>query len=231
MRRALWGLVVIAGLVIAAIAAGVLIPLPFQAQRVAAPQTPSRLILLLSNPIHTDIALPLDGHVRGRFKMLAGDGFPLFDGNARWLVVGWGGRSFYLETPTWADLKLVPILRALTLDRSVMHVEIAGEIPLEHPAVTPLEIDEAGFSALLDFVGQSFAPGAGGDPVLLPNAGYGAYDRFYEARGRFNALVGCNVWTARALRRAGIRTGGWTPLPGLLRWSLRRHNPQPIAAR
>lgn len=48
---------------------------------------------------------------------------------AAYLVFGWGGRSFYTETPTWADLKPMPVLRSLTLDRSVMHVDVTGILP------------------------------------------------------------------------------------------------------
>ncbi|MGG2475846.1 DUF2459 domain-containing protein, partial [Rhizobium sp. BR5] len=42
---------------------------------------------------------------------------------------------------------------------------------------------------------------------------------FFEANGWFNAVAGCNTWSAAMLREAGIRTGWWTPLPPLLRWS------------
>ena len=42
-----------------------------------------------------------------------------------WLILGWGGRAFYLETPDWADLKPMPVIKALTVDRAVMHVGVA----------------------------------------------------------------------------------------------------------
>ena len=44
----------------------------------------------------------------------------------------------------------------------------------------------------------------------------------------FNALAGCNVWTAASLRQAGLKTGWWTPLPGLLGLSLKLHNPDGV---
>ena len=37
--------------------------------------------------------------------------------------------------------------------------------------------------------------------------------RFYEARGRFNLLLGCNTWTAAALRAASSRRA-LEPSPG-----------------
>ena len=62
---------------------------------------------------------------------------------------------------------------------------------------------------------------AGGAPRPIPGSGYGPADLFFEARGRFNALLGCNTWTAAALRAAGLRTGWWNPIPQTLAISLR----------
>jgi hypothetical protein len=63
-----------------------------------------------------------------------------------------------------------------------------------------------------------------GAVVPIPDAGYGEIDRFFEARGYFNALFGCNTWTAAALRSAGLRTGLWNPLPQALRLSVAVYN-------
>lgn len=178
-----------------------------------------RRILVLTNPIHTDIAIPIDPAVRARFAFLEEAGLPLGDPGARWLVFGWGGRAFYLQTPTWADLKPLPVFKALTLDRAVMHVELAGDIPEPHPTVAGYELDPAGFDRLVDFIAASF-DAEGGVPRIVPGASYGVYDRFYEAHSRFNLLVGCNTWTAGALRQAGLRTGWWNPLPQSLAVSL-----------
>ena len=230
MRRLLRGVLLVVAVVLVAVAAGILVPRPLLSSPQAGEATgeatgesgaPHRTVLLLSNPIHTDIAIPNDPDVLVRFAALASDGLPLGDPAARWLVVGWGGRSFYVETPTWADLKPMPVLRAFTLDRSVMHVAVAGDIPLMHPAVTVLDLDAKAFAALLDHMEGSFVMDADGFRLAAP--GYGDHDRFYEAHGWFNALAGCNVWTAAALRAAGIRTGLWTPLPVFLAWSLALH--------
>jgi len=59
-------------------------------------------------------------------------------------------------------------------------------------------------------------------PIL--GKGYGRHDAFFDANGSFNALVGCNTWTARALREAGLRTGLWNPVPQTLALSLKFYN-------
>lgn len=182
-------------------------------------------ILLVSSAIHTDIAIPLDKVTRRQFSFLEQEGLPLSSPNARWIVFGWGGRSFYTETPSWSELKPAPVFKALTIDRSVMHVELAGDIPLSHSSVTVLNVGPTGLTRLKGFILASFEQDTSGNPIILQNAGYGLNDRFYEARGWFNALVGCNTWTAEALRVAGLRTGLWNPLPVTLRLSLSLFNP------
>ncbi|WP_183732787.1 MULTISPECIES: TIGR02117 family protein [unclassified Rhizobium] len=202
------------------VAGGTFIPRPLLVAAEASPETAtSQRILLLSGPIHTDIAIPLDDRLRASFSFLEDAGIPVSDPAAQWLIFGWGGRSFYLETPTWADLKPMPVFRALTIDRSVMHVDIAGDISETHPAVTVLNVNGGRFEQLLGFVNDSFIRENG---VVLPigDRAYGTYDRFFEAKGYFNALLGCNTWTAAALRKGGLRSGFWNPLPQPLALSL-----------
>lgn len=184
----------------------------------------TRTVLMLSSAIHTDLALPVDAEMVERFGFLAADGLDPIIAGARHIVVGWGGRSFYIETPTWSDLKPAPVFKALTIDHSVMHVGLAGEIDPDHASVVTVELDTAAFEQLVHSILASFTRGIGGEPIVVAGGNYGAYDRFYEAEGWFNAAVGCNVWTARMLRRAGLRTGWWTPLPALLTTSLGLHN-------
>jgi uncharacterized protein (TIGR02117 family) len=180
-------------------------------------------ILVLSGPIHTDIAIPLDDEVRARFAFAEGAGVPLRHPAAEWLIFGWGGRAFYLETPTWSELKPLPVFKALSVDRSVMHVDVAGHILEPQDSVASFDIHVEHYRRLLDFIDESFRREAG---VVMPvtDFSYGPNDRFFEAHGYFNALFGCNTWTANALRKAGMRTGLWNPLPMSLEFSLGLYN-------
>ena len=205
-----------------AVALGTLVPRPLW-RTVNASTAATRHLLMLKNPIHTDIAIPVDDRVRQRFHFLVDAAIPADSPEVRYIVFGWGGRAFYLETPTWSELKAVPVLKALTLDASVMHVDVAGDISEPRPDVTGFDIGEERFAALLDFTEASFQQGPNG-PILVPDAAYSRYDGFYEANGDFNALVGCNTWTAAALRTAGLRTGWWNPLPVSLSLSMRLYN-------
>lgn len=201
-------------------------PLSLPAAGETAPtDEPMRRVLVLANPIHTDIALPPDSDVLERFSFLADDGLPVDIDGVEWLVFGWGGRSFYMETPTWAELKPWPALRALTLDRAAMHVSVTGAIEPGIGGVLALDLPGASFERLMQGIEAGFWFAGGDRPILIEGRSYGEYDLFYEGTGWFNALFGCNLWTAAALRAAGLRTGWWNPLPQSLLWSLRRHNP------
>ncbi len=208
-------------LIVLLLVLGTIVPRPFFAD--GAGGLRDREILLLSNPIHTDIALPVDEDLRRAFAELQEDGIAVNHPAAAYLVFGWGGRSFYTETPTWADLKPMPVLLSFTLDQSVMHVDVTGDFPADLAGVKRLRISEAGYQLLLAGIGASFVR-KDGKVQLIPGVAYGLNDAFFEANGWFNAFAGCNTWSAAMLRQAGIRTGWWTPLPPLLRWSVDLHN-------
>lgn len=221
MRRTFRLLGILVLLVAAGVALGTLVPRPLFGG--GSDGAKPHHILVFTNPIHTDIAVPLDASVLEKFGFLVDAGIEADLPAARYLVFGWGSKAFYIGTPTWSELKPGPVFAALTLDSSVMHVDLAGEVALPQPTVSRFDIDEAGFAALLDFIERSFQQGPDG-VMRIPNVAYGAYDGFFEADGKFNALAGCNTWTAAALREAGLTTGWWNPLPATLNWSLGLYN-------
>lgn len=201
--------------------AGMLVPRPL----VAAPEAgeATQPIFTIGNPIHTDIAIPIDAAVLARFAPLVRAGVPAGLPDARHLVFGWGSRAFYIGTPTWADLKPGPLFSALTLDDSVLHVSVVGTIDETHADVRRFDLTDMDFERLLGFIEGSLRQGPHG-PVRIPDSSYGASDAFFEANGRFTAVLGCNTWAAAALREAGLRTGWWNPLPQTLGLSLDLHN-------
>lgn len=166
-------------------------------------------IVIESNGVHTDVVLPkLAAGVDLSDLVPAADlADPHYAGYDH-IAVGWGERTFYLETPTWADVRPLTVLQAaIGSDRTVLHVE---HLPLpaadaDSRAVV-LRPDE--YRRLAAFVRASFAPGA-----RWHRPGYGKSDAFYAATGRYSAVHTCNAWTGDALAAAGVRIGVWTPFP------------------
>jgi uncharacterized protein (TIGR02117 family) len=226
LKRVALTLLFVVGVVVLLGVLGTLIPYPAAyASREGA--LANKRILVVSNTIHTDIAIPLDNESLAAFGFLADANLPIWLPQARWVLIGWGGRSFYMETPSLADIKPGPAFRALTLDRSVMHVDVLGEFVGADPSVLELAITDDAYTNLLATISASFARR---DGAVEPIEGFafGANDRFFEAEGGFNALLGCNIWTARMLRSAGITTGLWNPIPSALTTSLRLFNSLPV---
>jgi uncharacterized protein (TIGR02117 family) len=208
-------------LFVAAVILGTFVPRPLFSAQADVPKEVA--IYVASNPIHTDIIIPADSQTRSTFAFLA-DALPLDNPNVEWIIFGWGGRSFYIETPTWSAMRPEPLLRALTLDAATMHVELLGGLNKDNPSLIELRISKENLAKLRAAMFSSFKVDTAGKPQLIKGAAYGNYDQFYEANGYFNALVGCNTWTARMLRVAGLRTGLWNPFPQSLRLSLNLHN-------
>lgn len=150
-------------------------------------------IFVYDNGVHTGIVLPA--------------------GQGRWRAYGWGDRQFYLETPTWRDVRLTTVVAALAgSGRTVVHVDRFRTF-LADENWRPLTLRAEEHRRLVAFIAASLAPG--GRAVR----GYGPDDAFYPAVGRYSAVRTCNVWTGNALRTAGVKMGVWTPFAGdVMRW-------------
>lgn len=166
-------------------------------------------VYLTSNALHADIAIPVDDNIRERFAFLRQDGFPLDNPNLEYLIIGWGSKEFYTSTANYSDMKFSTIWRAATGDASVIHVAPGGDIS-KSEGVVEVSMTHEGFDKMLAFISSSFQQNAN-EPDLLEGATFGYGDLFYEAKGRFNIFTPCNVWVSKALNKAGVSSGIWTP--------------------
>jgi len=123
---------------------------------------------------------------------------------AEYLEVGWGDRDYYYgrNQGLWGTLRA-----ALGLDNpSVLHVAgVRGALAENFPASEIIEVrlHRDGFERLVLYIHDAYD--RAGAPAAAP-LGPGLYGEswFYPARGSFNLLRTCNVWTARGLRGAGL---------------------------
>lgn len=167
---------------------------------------------VVSNGVHTDLVLPLraagvDWAARLDLDELHGQ-----DMGIRWVAVGWGDRRFYLETPTFADLKWDTALAAVSgMGRTAMHVTWLECGPYSSDESRVLIVNEEQYRELCEYVRTSFELDDAGRPRRIDHPGYTPFDHFYEAVGSYSAIQTCNEWTGAGLRRIGVRTGTWTP--------------------
>jgi uncharacterized protein (TIGR02117 family) len=123
--------------------------------------------------------------------------------NAQYLEVGWGDMDFY-QTP---DPHMGLIIKAALLPTaSVLHiVGFSGTVPAYFPfsEIIRIELSAAGFEHLARTIAASFARDEAGHAKSLGPGLYGN-SRFYLSRESYHLFNTCNVWTARALRAAGL---------------------------
>ena len=120
-----------------------------------------------------------------------------------YLEVGWGDMDYY-QIP---DSHLGFILKAALLPTaSVLHiVGFNGHVPAYFPfsEIIRIELSSAGFELLSRTIASSFALDKAGN-TTSPSPGRYGNSRFYLSRETYHLFNTCNVWTARALRTAGL---------------------------
>ncbi|MEO3413384.1 TIGR02117 family protein [Roseovarius sp. CAU 1744] len=176
-------------------------------------------VLLIAGPIHYDFLLPLTDRARAQFSQLQTHGIPVNDPAMHWLVVGWGAREFYTSTGRYRDVRLPVLWRSFTGDTSVLRIDVAGRLPPGLP-VQELTLSETRYTQLLTAIKGSFETDSAGDLLPIGRQGLAETDRFFQARGRFDALRTCNTWVSDMLRAAGEDFGIWTPTPYAVSLSL-----------
>src|SRR5574344_561500 len=63
-------------------------------------------IFIKSNGVHTDVVLPIKSDVINWFDFFSSSDTLSKRDDFSYISIGWGDKGFYLDTPTWADLKV-----------------------------------------------------------------------------------------------------------------------------
>lgn len=174
-------------------------------------------LYIRDNGIHTGIVMPRQNSAADWRDLVRPEhlGDPLYASDH--LLFGWGDRTFYLETPTWGDLRPSTAFTALFgSEASLIHVDhIAAPLPADD--LRPIRVTPEQYRLIAAAIRSQFALDERARAQSV--AGYGPADSFYEAHGRYTAFKTCNEWTGSILRNAGIRIGAWTPFSsGVMRW-------------
>lgn len=176
---------------------------------------------VVSNGVHTDVCLPVKNDVYDWTRLIATQDFGEVSDLPEYIGIGWGDKGFYLETPTWADLKVSTAFKAIFLpSETAMHVTYFDFAPAESDGVVKCSMDRDEYLRLIDYINASFEKsGNDVDVKLIAGKGYSLVDNFYEANGSYWGLKTCNTWTNDALKVAGVTTSYHALFePGIMRW-------------
>ncbi len=157
------------------------------------------------------------GDVLARFAPLVRAGIKADHPGARFLIFRMGQpRVLHRDADLRADLKARPLLPALTLDASVMHVAVVGAIDETQHPVRGFDVTDVEFERLLDFIEGEFP-----DPVQTDRSGLRTQPIANSTGSSKRTAIHGASWLQRPGRprpcaRPACRTGWWNPLPQTL---------------
>ena len=175
---------------------------------------------VISNGVHTDICLPVETAMHDWSNFIDYSDFKGVVEKPSFISIGWGDKGFYLDTPTWADLKFSTAVKAAFLPSSTaMHISYRNDEPVVGEQVKLCSMNEKEYMLLIEFIFSSFEMENGFHPQLIVNKGYTEFDNFYEANYSYHLFKTCNTWTNQSLKIAGVKTSSLALFDGgILRW-------------
>lgn len=169
-------------------------------------------IYILSNGVHVDIVMPLKNEIKDWSTQISYLHTKAKDSTKNLLAFGWGDKGFYLDTPTWADLKVSTAAKAVSgLSSSAMHVTFYGTLK-EDENCKKFFISESQYQEMIHYIENSFTLDKENKIQRIGTHSYGKNDIFYEAKGSYNLFYTCNTWANQTLKAGKQKAALWTVL-------------------
>jgi len=168
-------------------------------------------IYIKTNGVHTDIVMPARNDQMDWTQQIKYSNTPGADSSYHYVAMGWGDKGFYLQTPTWADLKFSVAFKAATgLSSTAIHATYYRELT-ENESCKKIVISKAQYGRLIQFVRSSLKTDPSAHFINInTHANYGPTDAFYEAHGHYCMFYTCNTWANSALKHCGQKCCLWT---------------------
>ncbi|MFP5042466.1 TIGR02117 family protein [Parasediminibacterium sp. JCM 36343] len=169
-------------------------------------------IYIKTNGVHTDLVVPVKNDQFDWSKKIKFSNTTSKDTTMQYLAMGWGDKGFYLETPTWADLKCSVACRAaFGLSTTAIHATFYKTIK-EDSSCKKIMIGKPQYQRLINYIDNSFRKDSSGHVMFIfTNANYNDRDAFYEAKGSYSLFHTCNTWANNGLKASGQKACIWTP--------------------
>jgi uncharacterized protein (TIGR02117 family) len=170
-------------------------------------------IYIKTNGVHTDLVVPIKNEELDWSKEIKFSNAHLADTTKmKWLAMGWGDKGFYLQTPTWADLKFrVAFKAAFDLSTTAIHATFYDSLH-EGKSCKKIMISNGQYTRLINYITGSFQKDSAGHVIkIVTTANYNNADAFYEANSSYSLFHTCNTWANNGLKKCGQKACLWTP--------------------
>ncbi|MEM1122474.1 MAG: TIGR02117 family protein [Bacteroidota bacterium] len=177
------------------------------------PNAPDELaIYILTNGVHTDLVLPIKTDIIDWSESVKFEHTKSQRTDYNYLAIGWGDKGFYLDTPTWAELKVSTAFKAaFGFSTAAIHTTYYRTMQ-EGDDCVKIDISKKQYQRLVNYIQKDMIKKSNGDLTFIEtDAVYGDSDAFYDATGSYTFFTTCNSWTNRALKAAGQKASVWTP--------------------
>lgn len=168
-------------------------------------------IYIQTNGDHTDIIVPVRNRIKDWTAEMSYQHTISKDTTCNYVAVGWGDKGFYLNTPTWSQLKFSTAFKAaFWLGTSAVHATFCKNLH-ESAHCKKLMLSNKQYTALVNYIDNTFRRGASNQTInIKTTANYDTDDAFYEAKGTYNLFYTCNTWANDALKACGQKACLWT---------------------
>ena len=166
-------------------------------------------IFIKSNGVHTDVVLPIKSDMINWFDFFNYEDTLSQRDDFLYISIGWGDKGFYLDTPTWAELKLsTALIAGFGLGNAALHITYYDEIA-EDDLTYKIKISKKQYSLIIDTIKNSLQYKDEKPINIKTTSQYGENDAFYEAIGSYSIFHTCNTWTNNTLREAMLPSLKW----------------------
>ena len=183
-------------------------------------------IFIKSNGVHTDVVLPIKSDVINWFDFFNYEDTLSKRDDFLYISIGWGDKGFYLDTPTWAELKLsTALIAGFGLGNAALHITYYDEIA-EDDLTYKIQISKKQYSLIIDTIKNSLQYKDEKPINIKTTSQYGQNDAFYEAIGSYSIFHTCNTWTNNLLKKASLPASFWLAFDdGILYQYNKKSNP------
>ncbi len=164
-------------------------------------------IYITSNGVHTNIIVPCQSQAFNWNTMLN------LNSNCKYIGFGWGDKEFYMNTPTWTDLKVSTALSAIFIPSSgVLQISCYGQKLGTSKNTIKINLTHDQLNQLNAYIYKTFVLDESLNPIKIePEKITDSNLLYFEAKGKYSLFFTCNNWTSKGLKKVGVKNSLWAP--------------------